>query len=192
MEPERSSALTALLDANVLHPMSLCDLLLRLALDDFYRPLWSREILAETARSIHGRRPDLDPQRLARRMQTMEEAFPGALVEGYEAHLPSLAVLGKDAHVLAAAIAGDADVIVTSNLKDFPRDILQGFNITAVSPDGFLLQHWLQDPAGVWRVLLAQAAATKRPPLTVDVVLENLQPVAAEFVRLARASEEFK
>ena len=41
----------------------------------------------------------------------------------------------NDVHVLAAAIAGHADCIVTSNLKDFPASILMEFGIEAVDPD---------------------------------------------------------
>src|SRR5271170_3744793 len=97
---------TALLDANVLHPMPLCDLLLRLGLADFYRLLWSEEILNETERSILRRFPSKDKDLIHRRIRTMAAAFPGAMVEGYEILLPKPKVkaLGKDAHVLAAAI----------------------------------------------------------------------------------------
>ena len=73
-------ALAALLDANVLHPQILCDLLLRLAEHDAFRPLWSVEILTETIESILRRRPDLERERLQRRMNAMNEAFPDAIV----------------------------------------------------------------------------------------------------------------
>lgn len=68
------------LDANVLHPIVLCDLLLRLALEGLYRPLWSGEILEETKRTILRRRPDLDRRALAARIAAMRHAFPEALV----------------------------------------------------------------------------------------------------------------
>jgi predicted nucleic acid-binding protein len=178
----------ALLDANVLHPMCLCDLFLRLAIDDFYRPLWSAMILEETARSVHRRRRDLDRDRLDRRMRTMKAVFPGALVEGHERFVPKLRALGKDAHVLAAAIEGGADVIVTSNLKDFPNAVLRQFGVAAVSPDDFLVQLWKQDPDAAVRVLREQAAMTKRPPLSLEDILLNLESVAVKFVALVRES----
>jgi HTH-type transcriptional regulator / antitoxin HipB len=42
-------------------------------------------------------------------------------------------------HVLAAAIAGHPDCIVTANLKDFPEDALAPFGIQVVHPDDFLI-----------------------------------------------------
>jgi predicted nucleic acid-binding protein len=51
----------------------------------------------------------------------MEKAFPDASVERYESLITSLQVPDEnDRHILAAAIRCKADVIVTSNLKDFP------------------------------------------------------------------------
>lgn len=43
-----------------------------------------------------------------------------------------------DRHVLAAAIHCKAQMIVTYNLKDFPKEILQLFEIEAQHPDVFL------------------------------------------------------
>ncbi|HET9643812.1 MAG TPA: PIN domain-containing protein, partial [Burkholderiaceae bacterium] len=45
----------------------------------------------------------------------------------------------NDVHVLAAAIAGHADCIVTSNLKDFPEQLLAPFGLQAIHPDEFLI-----------------------------------------------------
>jgi hypothetical protein len=53
-------------------------------------------------------------------VRTMERAFPDAMVAGHEALIPSMANDPKDRHVLAAAVRGRADVIVTSNVRDFP------------------------------------------------------------------------
>jgi hypothetical protein len=178
--------LTALLDANVLHPMSLCDLLIRLALSDLYRPLWSRPILEETARSILRRRKDIDPERMKRRIQAMEAALPGALVDGHERHLGRAKAFGDDAHVVAAAIVGDADVIVTSNLKDFPAAALRPLKLTAISPDELLVRLWREAAGGVAEALRDQAAATRRPPLSVSDILAALEPAAPRFVAVVR------
>ena len=71
-------AFSALLDANVLHPISLCDILLRLAEKDFFRPLWSEEILHETIESILRRRPELSRASIAERIEDMKRAFSGS------------------------------------------------------------------------------------------------------------------
>ena len=81
-------AYSALLDANVLHPVSLCDLRLRLAERGFYRPLWSESILGETAASVLARHPQAAAEALARRIGHMRRAFADALVTGYEPLAP--------------------------------------------------------------------------------------------------------
>src|SRR5689334_20717896 len=57
-----------------------------------------------------------------------------ALVEGIELPDPD------DRHVLAAAIKGGADAIVTYNLRHFPSAALQPFNIEVQHPDEFLVR----------------------------------------------------
>ena len=53
----------------------------------------------------------------------MDRHFPDALVVGFEPLIDGLTLPdADDRHVLAAAIRGQADVIITQNLKDFPRE----------------------------------------------------------------------
>src|SRR5207247_70778 len=106
--------------------------------------------------------------------------------EGYESLIPAFHELGDDAHVAAAAVVGHADVIVTSNVRDFPQRVLDRYGIAALSPDDFLLQQWWLDPVAVADVLVEQARATKRPPLTPDDILTRLRFMAPAFVKLVR------
>ena len=46
----------------------------------------------------------------------------------------------NDIHVLQAAIEGNADELLTANLKDFPTKILLGHGIVRRTPDDFLLE----------------------------------------------------
>lgn len=185
-------AYTALLDASVLHPMVLCDLLIRLAQRGLYRALWSREILEEVVRSIARRRPDLSPTLLRKRIAAMQTTLQDATVEGYEGLLPALEELGNDAHVAAAAVFGRADVIVTSNIRDFPPRVLDRYRVAAQSPDDFLTHQWWLDPMAVVEVLVRQSEGTTRPPLSTDDILARLAPLAPEFVRLVRSSDEYR
>lgn len=164
--------------------MVLCDLLIRLGLRGTYRPLWSKRILEETANSILRRRPDLKPEQLERRVALMNEALPAALVQGYEAIEASVAQFGKDGHVVAAAIFGRADLIVTYNIKDFPASQLAPFHIEALTPDDFLVNQFWLDPTLVRSVIAEQAADTSRPPLSVADVIERLRAEAPNFARL--------
>ena len=69
----------ALLDANVLYPARLRDLLLRLNLAGLYQARWSDQILDECFRNILEDRPDLSVNRLARTRRNMNAALPDDL-----------------------------------------------------------------------------------------------------------------
>jgi hypothetical protein len=180
---------SALLDANVLHPQILCDLLLRLAEHDLFRPLWSGKILEETVGSILRRRPDLDPRLLRKRMDAMNEAFPDACVSGFEHLIPTMPEMGDDAHVLAAALFAEADSIVTNNVKDFPPHVAPRFEITVKTADEFLLQQWWLDPRLVAGVLVEQSEGTSRPHIPPLRLLEALGRVVPTFARLVADSQ---
>lgn len=168
-------AFTALYDADVLHPPGLRDLLVRLGQTGLFRARWSEQILDEMVASILRRRPDLDPERLARTRQLMCEAVADCLVTGYEPLINGLTLPDPDdRHVLAAAIRCSAQVIVTSNFDDFPAAALERFNIEAQSPDQFVLDVVNLAPARVAAVIQQQSAALRNPPRTVDELLEDL------------------
>ena len=183
-------AYSALLDANVLHPVSLCDLLLRLAERGFYRPLWSERILGETAASVLARHPQVAAEALARRIGHMRRAFPDALVTGYEPLAASLRSLGSDAHVIAAAVTGHADVIVTQNVRDFPDDALVPHRIEAETADDFLIHQWWLDPQAAALVVKEQSEGTRRPHYPPLELLRHLQKVVPAFATLAAQSAE--
>lgn len=168
-------AFTALYDADVLHPPGLRDLLVRLGQTGLFRARWSEQILDEMVASILRRRHDLDADRLARTRQLMCEAVADCLVTGYEPLVDGLNLPDPDdRHVLAAAIRCSAQVIVTSNLDDFPATALEPFNIEAQSPDQFVLDVVNLAPARVAAVIQQQSAALRNPPRTVDELLEDL------------------
>ena len=135
-----------LLDACVLFPTVMREMLLGVAASGAYEPRWSARILEEWALAARKLGPEGEVQ--ARGEVAMISAkFPGASVKpapGLEARLwlPD----DNDIHVLAAAVAGDADVIVTANAKDFPRGILAEEGVSRADPDAFLLGHWEAQP----------------------------------------------
>ena len=172
--------------------MVLCDILIRLAQRGLYRALWSGEILEEVVRSIARRRPDLSVALLRKRTAAMQTALQDATVEGYEALLPALHELAGDAHVAAAAVFGRADVIVTSNVRDFPARVLERHRIAVQSPDDFLTHQWWLDPLAVVDVLMAQSQGTNKPPLSPDDILARLGVPAPEFERVVRGSNEYR
>jgi hypothetical protein len=106
----------------------------------------------------------------------MEAAIPAAPVSGYEPLVSTLKLPDvDDRHVLAAAIRCSAQVIVTTNVRDFPADALAPWDVEAQHPDTFVRHLLSLDPGAVVRSVLAQAAGLKAPPVTVRELLSLLE-----------------
>jgi hypothetical protein len=130
----------AFLDASVLYPALLRNLLMRLAIDDLYRPFWSRRVQNEWTQAIFRDRPHLPRASIERTRALMETAIDDAMVVDYEPLIETLALPDvDDRHVLAAAIHCGARIIVTANLRDFPAEVLSNHDIEARHPDAFIL-----------------------------------------------------
>ena len=169
---------TVVYDANVLHPASLRDLLIRLAGSGLVRARWTDDILDEMTDSVIRANPQLDPSRLARTRRLMIRAVPDCLVTGYEPLVEAVELPDPDdRHVVAAAIRGRAELIITNNLRDFPDSALSRFDIKAQSPDRFV--HDLLKTAydEVVRTITAQAAALSQPPQSYNHLLDRLEQV---------------
>jgi len=140
------------LDTCVLYPTVMREVLLGVAARGAYTPLWSARILEEWARAARKLGPGGEAQARAE-IAAVRAAWPAAEVDwppSLEARLwlPD----GNDIHVLAAAVAGSADVVVTVNAADFPRGVLAEEGLSRADPDAFLLGHWQGDPGGVAQV----------------------------------------
>lgn len=128
---------TCVLDTNVIIPIEIRDLLFWFAHDDLYTPKWSKHIFEEWEDVM--RRKGVTENQIKKRIGWANAAFPDAAVKNYEMLIDGLQLPDeKDRHVLAAAIKVNANIIVTNNLKDFPRDYLSTFGLTAKSADDFL------------------------------------------------------
>jgi hypothetical protein len=90
-----------------------------------------------------------------------------------------------DIHVLAAAIAGHADGILTLNARDFPRNILAEEGLWRADPDAFLHGIWQAQPAMVGEVA-AQVLTTARHLSARDWEMRPLLK-KARLPRLAKA-----
>lgn len=152
----------ALLDACVLYPTVMREMLLGAAAAGLYEPQWSARILEEWARAAAKLGPG--QENLARgEIAAAQAKWPAASQHpraGDEARLwlPDPA----DIHVLAAAIAGSADAIVTLNAQDFPRHTLAEEGLTRENPDLFLRDLWERHPGAVEAVGRAVQAEAER------------------------------
>jgi predicted nucleic acid-binding protein len=185
-------ALVAVLDANVLWPQYLRDVLIRAAGFDLYRAVWTERILDEVRRSVV-RRGRVPPEQIERTLQFMRERCAQFMVDGYEDLIPVMTNHDKDRHVLAAAVYAGADTIVTNNLKDFPPQSREQYGIELHTPDDFLLELWITSPGDMARMLVNWAAGLTRPPYSArDLVEEQLSKQAPHFASVVLATDELE
>ena len=126
------------IDANLLPPFHLRNLLVQFGVDAIIAPRWTPRIHAEWISNLAaaGRAPE---RRLMLTLGLMNSALPEADVQGWEARMEGLTLPDPDdCHVLAAALAAGARTILTMNLRDFPASALASHGVAAAHPDDFL------------------------------------------------------
>ncbi|ARG55080.1 PIN domain-containing protein [Mycobacterium kansasii] len=145
-------------------------MLLRLAVEQTYRPLWSADILAETRRTMV-ESLGLSEQKADRRLAVMRENFIDAEITGYRDLIPVMKNNDKDKHVLAAAVRERAEVIVTFDLGGFPDDALKEYSIRALHPDDFLLDQLDLYQEATITAIRGMVDSWTNPPFTLDEIL---------------------
>ncbi len=163
-------------DADVLYGNTLRDLLIRIAqLPHLVQAKWTDQILDEMVRALQKNRPDISDAKASRLRDLMNAAVRDCLVTGYEPLIASLELPDPDdRHVLAAAIRVNAQVIVTRNLRHFPKDKLVAWGVKAKSPDDFVRDQIGIDRQAVWACVQQIVDSRTRHPVTVDDVLGEL------------------
>jgi PIN domain len=170
-----SARYTAVLDACVLYPAPVRDLLLSLAHQGLYHARWTTTINDEWIRNVVRNRPDLDATRLRNTAELMEKAIPDAMISGYERFIPTIELPDQDdRHVVAAALVGHADAIVTFNLKDFPPDVLTPLRLEAQHPDDFVVNQLHLNLTEALKAIKAMRARLERPSQTAAQLLATL------------------
>ena len=150
------------LDACVLYPTVMREVLLGAAAQGFFEPVWSDRLLEEWARAAIKLGPDGETQARGE-IALIRAAWPRAQrasAPGLEDRLwlPDPA----DVHVLAIAIASSSDGIVTMNAKDFPRNILAEEGLVRMDPDALLHGFWQSRPERMTKVGTSVLARANR------------------------------
>lgn len=175
----------------MLFPLMLRDVFVSLAASDVFEAKWSNIIHDEWIRNVLKFNSATVRETLENTRRLMDFHVPGALVEGFEPlietlHLPD----PDDRHVLAAAIQGKAEFLVTWNLKDFPANASAAHSIRAVSPDVFTVELLQQSPHEVVKALSAQRKRLQKPAQTPQQFLETLSRQG--LTRFVAALEPFQ
>ncbi|MFO5473828.1 MAG: putative toxin-antitoxin system toxin component, PIN family [Dolichospermum sp.] len=178
---------SVVLDACVLIPLYLRDTLLTTAEAGLYMPYWSEKILDETTRNIvliaKKAEKDVSAEKIQNLEKTMKKAFPEAMTEVTVGLEDLMRNDPKDRHVLAAAVIAKADIIVTTNLKDFDHKALTPWNVKAQSPDDFLCELFNEYPDEMVQVIQNQVQRYRRHPRTFLELLDKLSKQIPKFTR---------
>ena len=181
------SNFTVLFDACVLYPAPLRDFLMRLAMTGAFRARWTKQIHEEWIRNALKNNAHLERARLQKTADMMNQAVMDSLITEHEVIITNLDLPDEnDKHVLAAAIKGGAEVIVTFNLKDFPASTLNTYDIWAQHPDEFISHLIDLSPERVVLAAKRHRAALKNPPKTteeyIDTLLRQQLPSTSAFL----------
>ncbi|HTR71967.1 MAG TPA: PIN domain-containing protein [Solirubrobacteraceae bacterium] len=163
-EGARTHRPRCVLDASVLYQGLLRNLLLWIAAEGGLNPIWTERILEETRRSLI-EDGTLEPEQWERLQAAMLASFPEAMLDQaaadeMEHEMPNDE---KDRHVLAAAVAGDADLVITGNLRHFAQTDVEKVGKRAASPDQVLCELLAATPAVV-ESAMQQLVAVMRTP----------------------------
>ena len=175
----------AVLDACVLYPTVMREVLLAAAEQGFFEPLWSKTILQEWLAAA-GKSGEGEKAFAEGDQALLKSRWPDALVdepEGLADHfyLPD----PNDRHVLATAVGAQAPVIVTMNLRDFPVGILAEHGLSAIHPDA-LLRGFYDADAGKMRAAAERVRATAEALSGVPQDMRKLMK-KARLPRLGKA-----
>lgn len=156
------------LDANVLYSACSRDLLIEASLGGLCHCRWSGQVLSEVRIALLRKRPDLRLSQLDRLFQLLALACPDALTRlRPEVSLGSLPLIDPaDGHVIQGAYTSRADIIITFNLRHFPRRHLGPIGLKSMTPDQWLLAKAKADPEGMSELAERCRLRLARPPLS--------------------------
>ena len=185
VRPDGRPRLRVVLDACVLFPTVMREVLMGCAAAGLFDPRWSARILEEWARAT----AKIGAEVVARgEVALLRTRWPGAEVQVPDAALARFWLPDpNDIHVLAAAVLGHADLILTLNARDFPRDLLQAEGVKRDDPDTFLCGLFARSPdqvRGVVDSVVAEASRLSGEAWTVRTLLKK-----AKLTRLAKTLE---
>lgn len=175
----------AVLDACVLYPTVLREILQGAGEAGMFQPVVSDRILREWVLATAKLGPEA-PVIAAGEAAVFRAAFPRGMVRDHP-EIEARLVLPdpNDRHVLASAIASGADAIVTFNAQDFPGHVLAAEGIARRDPDGFLWELQSRHPDAMARIVegvRAKAEAISGQAVTLKALLKR-----ARLYRLAKS-----
>ncbi|MGB1216055.1 MAG: PIN domain-containing protein [Pikeienuella sp.] len=175
------------LDANVLFPFRVRDVLLTCAHEGLFRARFTEQIMAEWTKNLIRLKPWLEDS-IHSQSDMIRQTFDECFVTGHMPLIEGLDMPDKDdRHVLAAAIRCSAQVIVTENKRDFPKALLEEYDVEVLGADEMLVNTYALFPVETARALGKVRARYRNPPMNVSEFLLDLTraglPKLAAIVR---------
>jgi len=166
----------AVLDANVLYPAPVRDILLNFADAKMFQPKWTRTIQKEWTSNLLANRPDITREALEKTVKAMNIAFSDASITHFAGIIGNLKLPDPDdRHVLAAAIKAVANHIVTANTKDCPPKYIANYALQVKHPDDFAKDLIQSDPLTAFHAFETMVSRLKKPPISRKEVLSMLE-----------------
>lgn len=150
-------------DANVLYPISVADLFLRLGELYIHDVLWSQDLLREVERVLIEHK-GLAAEAAAYFCDCIREAFPEGEIprSSYEHLIPTRTGPDPDDWVhSAAAVGGGATILLSTDRRGFPKRDLG--DVRRVSPDAYFSELLIGFPAEILSVVNEMGSQRKAP-----------------------------
>lgn len=184
-------------ETNALAPYYLSDLLLLLSFDRAIRLFWSEYLIQEVCDvATRGRwrkrgldRRTVDKQWDAVRASRMSQDEVSEKLWQAKMNLVTGPDLNDYPH-MAAAIAANVGVLITSDKKGFDANMLAAHGIEVQTPDTFLCKLLFEMPDAVLDVIKRRQTKLQNPPLGLDSYVNQLGKSVPLFASTLRAHIE--
>lgn len=137
--------------------------------------LWTQEVFDETVKSLTSRFPK-DSEKIKQLFDRLINHFFDSEIRVHERLIGTLGCKDKDdEHVLAGAIHGKANVLLTYNTRDFPQKLSR--NLDVVHPDTFLIS-WLEaNPEQGVLILAKWLERFENPPIDARAAVDLMNKI---------------
>ncbi len=182
---------SVVLDSCVLYPAPLRDTLMRMALFDMFKANWT-DMIHEGWIAALTQENESERKKMEQARDMMNSCVRDSIVTGFDHIIDGLELPDpNDRHVLAAAIRCNADAIITKNLKNFPEEALEPYDIEAIHPDDFLFYQIDMAPVTCCDIFNKQRQALKTPYSVEEFLASLLSQELPQTVSKLREYESY-
>lgn len=169
--------LRVFLDTNVLFSARLRAVFLGFVESKCVDVYWSEEVLVELERTLQ---KQISAEKAERLTTVLRVKFPLSIVSWEETTADSLVLPDpNDVHVLAAAITGECDLLITDNIDDFPDSAIPNTADLLVLDANMGIQYLAGEfAADVPALLERTVSGLSKPPMSVDEFIKGIEKIA--------------